>query len=297
MAKKLLTVLLSLTICLSCATCGADATTSTANEANADSVEASVESGDAESEKESVESEEATEGSSEESKEESKEQANEQSVEESETKSKEETDAESKEETDAESKEETESKAEESKNDTANEGEGAWLEGTGYKLLLSSKWLTVDEYKDQLKSEMAAKGQSVIAVPIMIGVENARYYNDGDLTNGAPSIVISKPQQNSTFKSITIKDIESQIKSTVENSFSSDESAKIEEKGIVKLSGADALEYDIEATIDGVAQKAVCYFVLNGEYFFSIRTAVPVDQAADFEKELKTVIDSLTYTE
>ena len=278
MAKKLLTILLSLTICLSCAACGKDATTPAAAEENTESVVVDVESSNEEStEEKTAETEETSEESEEVSSEESEEETDEKSEEVAE-----------------EASEET--KVEEAKNDFVPEGDGAWLEGTGYKVFLSPEWMTVDEYKDQLKAEMAAKGKSVIAVPIMIGIENARYYNDGDLTDGAPAIVIAKPTTSSSFKSFTLKDLESQIKSSVEAAFKADENAKIEEKGIVKLAGVDALEYDVEATIENVAQKAVVYYVLDGEYFFNMRISAPVDQSADFEKEMNTIINSLTFT-
>lgn len=283
MSKKILAMILSMAVCLSFAACGDDDDDDSSKKSK--SKDSSVSAADDSNEDESKEDDsKADESSEEESK------KDESSEEESKK------DESSEDESSEDESSEDESSQDESKEDPAPTGDGEWVTGTGYKVFVGSNWVNYDKYKEQVEAAMKEAGKS-IGITAPLNIETCFYHDDDDYTDGTPCFNVVKPTKNSLFKSVKLKDLESQLTNSLKSQFSSIAGASVESKGMVKVGGADALLFEAKATVNDISLKSRQYVVLNGEYLYNFTFSVPEKDFDGLDKEMEDIIKSVTFTE
>lgn len=177
------------------------------------------------------------------------------------------------------------------------EGKGEWAEGTGYKVFVGENWVNFDEYKTMIEEQIKETSKDQFNIESNLNMEICFYYNDGDFTDGAPCFNILKPQKNAAFKSVKLRDLQSTLDKQMTTQYQVIAGATVDCNGIVELGGLDALEYVSSATVSGTSLKARQYYVLNGEYMYTITFSIPADQYDGLKDDMDNILKSLKFTE
>ena len=193
------------------------------------------------------------------------------------------------------------SKADESTADTPDyhlDG-GTVIKGTGYSLEVSDKWIDVGANADALSEEVAGAVEDQLGVSTddFEGMDIFLYYDDGDLTDGAPALTVVKPTYEAMFESLTINDVAELLSAQFETQFSSIEGATLESRGVVKYGDGEFLELYTAYDLPEAQARARQFYTFHKGYQYIVSFSSTPELYDEVSKEADEIMKTFKFTE
>lgn len=177
------------------------------------------------------------------------------------------------------------------------------VQGTGYTIQLSDKWMDAAKYQDTIKEI----GQDLADEQFGMDLSgNANYdmiymYDDGDLSDGVPSFNIVISEYRESYQKENFETIAETMEKYAEAMYSQMDGITYLDHGIVTLGENDYLAHDLitEWNIDGEVFETTAnqfYTVANG-YSYTITFSTESSVNTTFKKEFVAALETLKFTE
>lgn len=198
------------------------------------------------------------------------------------------------------------SKADSSKSDNSSSssgdkktGSGNLIKGTGYTLEVNDKWTDFGSATDDVTSEITDKVGSELGINTgdFEGMDIFLYYDDGDLSDGAPALTVVKPTYDAVFKSLTINDVADLLASQFEAQFSSMEGVSLESRGVVKYGDGEFLELYTAYDLPEAQARARQFYTFHKGYQYIISFSSTPELYNEIDKEADEIMKTFKFTE
>ena len=198
------------------------------------------------------------------------------------------------------------SKADSSKSDNSSSssgdkktGSGNLIKGTGYTLEVNDKWTDFGSATDDVTSEITDKVGSELGINTgdFEGMDIFLYYDDGDLSDGAPALTVVKPTYDAVFKRLTINDVADLLASQFEAQFSSMEGVSLESRGVVKYGDGEFLELYTAYDLPEAQARARQFYTFHKGYQYIISFSSTPELYNEIDKEADEIMKTFKFTE
>ena len=199
------------------------------------------------------------------------------------------------------------SKADSSKSDNSSSsssgdkktGSGNLIKGTGYTLEVNDKWTDFGSATDDVTSEITDKVGSELGIDTgdFEGMDIFLYYDDGDLSDGAPALTVVKPTYDAVFESLTINDVADLLESQFEAQFSSMEGVSLESRGVVKYGDGEFLELYTAYDLPEAQARARQFYTFHKGYQYIISFSSTPELYNEIDKEADEIMKTFKFTE
>lgn len=198
------------------------------------------------------------------------------------------------------------SKSDSSKSDSSSSssgdkktGSGNLIKGTGYTLEVNDKWTDFGSATDDVTSEITDKVGSELGINTgdFEGMDIFLYYDDGDLSDGAPALTVVKPTYDAVFESLTINDVADLLASQFEAQFSSMEGVSLESRGVVKYGDGEFLELYTAYDLPEAQARARQFYTFHKGYQYIISFSSTPELYNEIDKEADEIMKTFKFTE
>lgn len=198
------------------------------------------------------------------------------------------------------------SKSDSSKSDSSSSssgdkktGSGNLIKGTGYTLEVNDKWTDFGSATDDVTSEITDKVGSELGIDTgdFEGMDIFLYYDDGDLSDGAPALTVVKPTYDAVFESLTINDVADLLASQFEAQFSSMEGVSLESRGVVKYGDGEFLELYTAYDLPEAQARARQFYTFHKGYQYIISFSSTPELYNEIDKEADEIMKTFKFTE
>ena len=176
--------------------------------------------------------------------------------------------------------------------------EGETVKGTGYTVALGEGWISASDAQksSEALSEIAGEKLGLDASKIE-SMDMMYFYDDGDLSDGAPAFSVAKPLEIAQLKDYDPKMVNELMTEALKEQSKTMSGVTLEVKESQNINGADFAVIEMVYDMPDIQARSRQYYTYKDGFQYIISFSVSPDQFKDMEKEFESIMKSFSFTE